>query len=351
MPYDNDLSHFGELIIEMLTCGTRNSEVVVAAQSDYWGKSRMRRRQIVKGAVTEIDVLGEDSSDNAAFVSYLNWANQNFEADHWAVMVVGHGGKINELSPDDHTKNHQTRTWMKVDQFTQAVRQFNQSVHGQVELLYFQNCNKATLEVIYEARDCARYTLASQLTLGAPNYYYEDWLKQLDSLANGREAAASIMDAERADMYHTLTLVDNQAVGGIPAKLSQLLQPILKSHLPTLKQLNISTFQYFDELHCDALSLFKRLSAFSEQGEDELIEFTDFLKTSVIVSHKTGGKLFGPPLPNAETEALCGLGLYFPETQQDVTRYSSLALYQEVDLVELYARLVEGQPYSPDLGS
>ena len=342
MPYDNDLSHFGESIIEMLTCGTQNTEVAVAIQSDYWGKSRMRRRQIIKGAVTEIEVLEEDSSDHAALVAYLEWAYQTFEAEHWAVIVVGHGGKINELSPDDHPKNHQTRTWMSVDQFAKAVSQFNQSTHGQVELLYFQNCNKATLEVIYEAKDCARYTLASQLTLGAPNYYYEDWLKRLGKLADGREAAATIMDTERADMYHTLTLVDNQAVEGIPEKLSQLLQVILKSHLPTFSQLNIATYPYFGELHCDALMLFKGLSEFSAQSE--FIEFADFLKTSVIVSHQTGGQLFGPPLPHSKTEALCGLGLYFPETQQDVSRYSSLALYQGVDLVGLYARLVEGQP-------
>lgn len=346
MPYDNDLSHFGEPIIEMLACGTQNTEVVVAVQSDYWGKSQMRRRQMIKGTVTEIKILEEDSSDNAALVVYLDWAHQTFEAEHWAVIVVGHGGKINELSPDDHPNHHQTRTWMSVDQFAKAVSQFNQSIHGQVELLYFQNCNKATLEVIYEARDCARYTLASQLTLGAPNYYYEDWLKHLDALADGREAAVTIMNTERADMYHTLTLVDNQAVEGIPEKLSKLLHPILKSRLPSLSQLNISTYPYFGELHCDALMLFKGLSEFSERSEDELIEFSDFLKTSVIVSHQTGGQLFGPPLPHSESEALCGLGLFFPETQQDVSRYSSLALYQSVDLVGLYTRLVEGQPNS-----
>ena len=344
MPYDNDLSHFGEPIIEMLISGTQNTDVAIVVQSDYWGKSRMHRRQIIKGTVTEIEVLEEDSSDHTALVAYLNWANQTFEAEHWAVIVVGHGGKINELSPDDHTHNRQTRTWMSVDQFTKAIRQFNQSTQGQVELLYFQNCNKATFEVIYEAKDCARYTLASQLTLGAPNYYYEDWLKKLDTLVDGREAALTIMDTERADMYHTLTLVDNQAVEGIPEQLSKLLQPILKGRLPSLSQLNISTYPYFGELHCDALMLLQRLSEFSEQSKDELVEFADFLKTSVIVSHKTGGQLFGPPLLHSEAEVLCGLGLYFPETQQDVARYSSLALYQGVNLVGLYTRLVEGQP-------
>ena len=35
--------------------------------------------------VNEIDIAGEDSSDVSAFRSYLNWANQTFEAQHWEI--------------------------------------------------------------------------------------------------------------------------------------------------------------------------------------------------------------------------------------------------------------------------
>ncbi|NEZ55047.1 clostripain-related cysteine peptidase, partial [Adonisia turfae] len=218
MPYDNNLSQFGEPIVEMLVRGTQQSTAAVAIQSDYWGAANMRRRQIIGGTVTEIDVSGEDSSNASALAAYLDWAYQTFEADHWAIIVVGHGGKINEISPDDHQVNNQPRTWMGVDQFTDVVANFNRAVDGRVELLFFQNCNKATLEVVYEARNSSRYTLASQLTLGAPNYYYEDLLNHLNPSTDGREAGLAIIDAERADMYHTLTLVDNQAVENIPEK-------------------------------------------------------------------------------------------------------------------------------------
>lgn len=98
MPYDNNLSRFGEPIIEMLTSGTQQSTAAVAIQSDYWGAANMRRRQIIGGTITETDVSGEDSSNVSALTDYLDWAYQTFEADHWAVIVVGHGGKINETS-------------------------------------------------------------------------------------------------------------------------------------------------------------------------------------------------------------------------------------------------------------
>ncbi|HEY9853884.1 MAG TPA: clostripain-related cysteine peptidase [Leptolyngbyaceae cyanobacterium] len=342
MPYDNDLVRCGEPIIEMLTRGSQNSEIAVVVQSDYWGDSKMRRRQIINGTITELDVLGEDSSDVYAFAAYLDWANQTFEAEHWAVIVVGHGGKINEVSPDDHSINLSTPTWMKVDQFADAINTFNQSVNQRVELLFFQNCNKATLEVVYETRNCAKYTLASQLTLGAPNYYYEEFLHRLKLLNDGSEAAKAIMDSERIDMFHTLTLVDNQALEGIPEKLSKLLKPILSHRLPAISKSNFLTYHYFGEQHCDLLVLLDYLCKVSNQ-ENEFSEFANFLSSSVINFYKTGGKLYRfRPHNNADSEKLCGLSLYFPETKRDISRYSSLALYQKVDLVSLYKEIITG---------
>lgn len=342
MPYDNDLVRFGEPIIEMLTRGTQNSEIAVIVQSDYWNASKMRRRQIINGKVTELDIDGKDSSDIAAFSAYLDWANETFVAKRWAVIIVGHGGKINEVSPDDHSTTNRLRTWMRVDQLANVVSRFNHSTDGRVELLFFQNCNKATLEVIYESRSCARYTLASQLALGAPNYYYEGFIQRLQEISlDGREAAIAIMDSERADMYHTLTLVNNQAVRSIPDKLSRLLQLIIKRRLPANIQAVLEFYRYADEQHCDVLMLFDYLSKNSEQAKNEFTDFADFIRSSVITSYKVGGTLYRRSSPNDDhLDKLCGLSLFFPQYEKEIYRYSSLSLYQFVDLVGLYKHIV-----------
>ncbi|GGA17509.1 clostripain-related cysteine peptidase [Okeania sp. KiyG1] len=342
MPYDNDLVRFGEPIIKMLTRGTQNSEVAVVVQSDYWGDKKMRRRLLVKGTTKEINIQGEDSSDVSAFSAYLDWAKENFEAKNWAIIIVGHGGRINEVSPDDHRATNQTRTWMRVDQLTNVLSNFNQGVNGRVELLFWQNCNKATLEVMYQARNCAKYTLASQLLLGAPNYYYEGFLNRLqEPSVGGREAAIAIMDSERADMYHTLTLVDNEEVKLIPEKLSRLLRLILNNNLLSVRQSELSTFRYFGEQCCDALVFLGYLSSLNKKGYLEFTEFANFLRHRVITFHKIGGEFYGTSRHNnTKLEGLCGLSLYLPETQKDTSRYSSLALYQKVDLVNLYRRIV-----------
>ncbi|BAY25641.1 hypothetical protein NIES2100_54470 [Calothrix sp. NIES-2100] len=349
MPYDNDLVDFGEPIIEMLKTGTKNSAAVVVVQSDYFGDQKMRRRSIIKGVTEEIAIpaahfvnAGEDSSDISAFVAYLDWAYQNFDAKHWAVIVVGHAGKVNEVSPDDHGSSNPTRTWIRVDQFANAVSRFNQATKGRVELLFFQNCNKATLEVVYETRNCARYTLASQLRLGAPNYYYEGFLERLNKPSlGGYEAAIAIIESERADMYHTLTLVDNQAVKHIPAKLSRLIQILLTNDSQAIDLSKLSTIRYFGEQCCDVLTLFEYLSKNINQASNAFTEFADFLKSSVIVHYQTGGQLYSRRrLKNKAAEKLCGLSLYLPENRQAISQYSSLALYQGVDLVGLYKEIL-----------
>ncbi|MEM8638905.1 MAG: clostripain-related cysteine peptidase [Cyanobacteria bacterium P01_G01_bin.54] len=340
MPYDNNLVDAGEQIINLLARGTQGTEVAVAVQSDYWGDTTMRRRQLFNGTIQEIEVTGEDSSDVNALFEYLNWAYQHWDAQHWAVIVVGHGGKINEVSPDDHRSTHQARTWMGVDQFSKAVSRFNKLTDNRVELLFLQNCNKATLEVIYEARNCARYTLASQLRLGAPNYYYGGFLNRLnDPSVAGQEAAIAIMESEHPSMFHALTLVDNQSTQLIPQKLSEVLAEIANIELSQSKPSDLKAYHYAGETQCDVLAFLNYFVQENRHVQKLVAAFADFLKSSVITHYQTGGNLLGSS-GSSDPEQLCGLGLYLPHSPAAISRYQSMALAQEVDLGSLYRKIL-----------
>ncbi len=338
MPYDNDLMRFGEPIIRMLAEGTRKSDAIVAVQSDYYGDPRMRRRTLINGTIQELDVAGNDSSDSLALTEYLDWAFQTFDAEHWAVIIVGHGGRINEVSPDDRTSSQKFRTWMRVDRFASEVSRLNQLTNGKVELLFFQNCNKATLEVFYEARHCARYTLASQLLLGTPNYYYEGFLERLkEPSVRGREAAIAIMQSERTDMYYTLTLVDNQAVAQIPEWLSPIVERLSYQNFAEFDRSNLPIVDYADEQYCDLLAF---LNSFFNDGDREIEGFADFLKTSVIIEYAARDNFLEPHYFSYENlDDFCGIGLYLPQLKEAISRYDSMALYQDIDWVSLYNKI------------
>jgi Clostripain family len=319
MPYDNNLSYFGESIVKRLTLGTKGSEAVAIVQSDYLGDAKMRRRQIVNGTIDEIAIEGEDSSDVAALSNYLNWADRTFEAEHWVVVICGHGGRLNEISPDDHNRTRQ-RTWMRIKSFTDAVTNFNLATGGRVELLFFQNCHKATIEVVYQARNCARYTLASQLLLGAPNYYYQGFLTALDRLSDGKAAALAIIESERLDMYHTLTVLDNHAISQIPARIAPFIRSIHTNSPPPLVDLStLPTYTYSSDRYCDLVVLLRHLSRSNRQIHARSVEFVDFLTSSAIVHHQTGGTFYKTHhFDNAILSDLSGLSLCLPKTVVEI---------------------------------
>jgi hypothetical protein len=326
MPYDNNLSHFGESIVKRLTLGSKKSKAVAVVQSDYLGDLKMRRRQILNGMIDEIAIEGEDSSDVAALSNYLDWANRTFKAEHWVVIICGHGGRLNEISPDDHNHTRQ-RTWMRIGSFTDAVTNFNLATGGRVELLFFQNCHKATLEVVYQARNCARYTLASQLLLGAPNYYYQGFLTAVDRLSDGKAAALAIIESERLDMYHTLTVVDNHAIAQIPARIAPLIRSIHTNSSPPFIDLStLPTYTYSSDRYCDLVILLQHLSRSNHQIHDQFSEFVIFLTSSAIVHHQTGGTFYkNHHFDNAILSDLSGLGI-LPSRQKNIDNTSTLLL-------------------------
>jgi hypothetical protein len=336
MPYDNDLSRFGEPIIEMLKQSVQSPDVEVIVQSDYWGDRTMRRHQIFAGEIEETPLIEEDSSNASNLSDYLDWAYQTFDADRWAIIIVGHGGKIDEISPDDHQAIDGQRTWMKIDKFASSVNEFNKKTGDRVEFLFFQNCTKATLEVVYETRNCARYTLASQFILGAPNYYYHEFFSHLQSsILDGRDAAIAVMNAEQPHMYGTLTLIDNLAVDLIPDRLSKLLKVIFEDNQSNIDLSEVITYRYASEQQCDLLSLIEAIIAQVNYGDRAFAEFNDFFNRSVILAHRTDGELYS----NLNLDKLCGLGLYLPESEGEISRYRSLALSRAVDFDRLYRRI------------
>ncbi len=142
-------------------------------------------------------------------------------------------------------------------------------------------------------------------------------------------------------MYHTLTLVDNQAVKQIPEKLSRLLQQILSASFPKIRQSELSTYHYADEQHCDLLILLNYFFRVKKQNQSEFDEFSNFVRSSVIASYRAGGEFYGPQsFRDPWMEKLCGLSLYLPETEPATSCYSSLALYQNVDLVKFYKTIL-----------
>jgi hypothetical protein len=126
---------------------------------------------------------------------------------------------------------------MNLQKINQVILNFNRSVKGNLELLFFQDCNKGNIEVHHTCQNTAKYTLSSQLQLGVPNYYYEQLLSHLsdDPDIDGSQLAKKIMDYEPPDMYHSLTLTNNHYFRYFAEKVNVVIDSILQADIAPVK--------------------------------------------------------------------------------------------------------------------
>lgn len=343
MPYDNDLSRFGAPILEMLKRGVRSKNLLVAVEADFADAESMSRTVITQGKVRHQILDTADSASERNFAEYLNWAQANFSASKWAVIFLGHGGRLDEISPDYETLlgDEARHRWMNIETLSEILTEFNQKIGDRLELVFFQNCNKGTIEAHYTFRETAKYTLSSQLLLGAPNYYYESLLQFVgqNPEIDGGQFAAKIMEFEGSDMYHSYTATDNKTIQALPTKLNPLIDAILSSQISNFSIDSLKTYRYMGDRFADSLEFFGALVQQANAGSLELEQFSQFLKDSMIYKVQAGGELLAPKLRKTY-ENLSGLGLLLPEDQAKLDQYRYLKVFSDLKLTELFDRVL-----------
>ena len=358
MPYDNNLSRFGQPIIQMLSKGVKNDKVLVVVQSDFSGASQVSRSIISQGKVDTKYLETADSSSAEVLSEYLTWAQSQFQARRWAIVFLGHGGTLMEISPDEHPTSPSISEirWMNLQKINQVIFNFNRSVKGNLELLFFQNCNKGNIEVHHTFQNTAKYTLSSQLQLGVPNYYYEQVLSHLntDPDIDGSQLAKKIMDYEQPDMYHSLTLTNNHYFRYLPEKVNVVIDAILQADIAPVKvfissilssEVNFSNnntvvvYRNFGDTFVDFAHFLQKLTQLSGASPSACNDLLLFLKNFLIQRVQQHGELLDSRIRH-KYKNLSGLGLFLPRNRQKLEKYLYLSVYSDLKLVELFEAVV-----------
>ncbi len=222
-----------------------------------------------------------------------------------------------------------------MQKLSNVIANFNNEVDNRVELFFFQNCNKGTIEANYTFRDTAKYTLSSQLELGAPNYYYEPLLKFLgrNPEINGRQLASKIMEFEPRDMYQSYTAVNNRAVYNLPTKINPLIESILLSNIKVIKTSEMTTYNYMGDRFVDVVSFFQTITKQLGAVQQKYNEFIDFLNNSMVYKGQNSGTMLDL---STEYQNLSGLGMFFPKSRQELEKYHYLQVFSDLKLVKLF---------------
>jgi hypothetical protein len=332
MPYDNNLWRHEASICDMLVRGIQSADVLAVVVSDLLDEEMLRRRLITKGHIAHQEILAvADSSSAEIYADNLEWLGAHYHAQKWVIVFLGHGGRLDEISPDyhPHPRSRSTIQWMNIEEIARVLENFSRKT-GRIELLFLQNCCKATLEALYTFRRAARYTLASQTKIGAPNYYYEGFFQSLGQNPNGSgmEIGERLVSFEREDMYNSFALVDNTALCELSAHLDPLINAILSRETPAHLTSDVTGYEHMNEYLVDLLALFRSVVSQTGADQKQLDFFEDFVSRNLILRHMVS--------PDADKKDLSGISVYFPSFPEKLDQYRHLGIYSDTRLAELF---------------
>jgi hypothetical protein len=191
---DNNLYRYGDLnFAEMERVGS-SSQVNIVVQFDPEPDNMPTKRYYVtknpnsvpgKPTSPVVQTMGETDMGSAkTLAEFLVWGAKNYPAKKYAVVVWNHGAGWEGISYDDNPHNHMTtpelRTGLEVlNRFIAAQRGQQQSRASLVDLINFDACLMAAIEVGYELRNHAKVLVGSQFLEPAEGENYTTLLGPL----------------------------------------------------------------------------------------------------------------------------------------------------------------------------
>ncbi|MCA8925740.1 MAG: hypothetical protein KDD82_28280 [Planctomycetes bacterium] len=342
MAYDNNLERCGPPIVDMLAKGITSEKLAIVVSADYADTKGMRRYLLTKGERKVLELEEEGSAEEETLAAELDWVRQSYPAKKYAVVFLNHGGGLGQMSLDERPGKQGGQTWLYPPEVARVVTAWREQVkaaEGEVELVFYQQCGKGSLENYHCMRTAARYVMGSQTVVGAPNYYYSAAIEHLceHPEADGLELAKQITQHETANMFTTYTTLDSAQLDELPAQLDAVLAPLLALEALKLPRLGSKELPpCFDfgkrELFFDGMALFRALYAANELDPAPLAALEDYHRR-LIPSHRVS--------PQQQTRAgtWCGYSVFFPLHPRVLEQYEDYPIYADTQLDEFFAEV------------
>ena len=333
LSYDNNLAPAMPIILKAIRSGV-TANAIAAVQVDMPGPGGMQRAALIGGEESKvIKLASDDSSDEGQAVAYLDWFVKTYPCKHYAFVFLDHGGDLDEMCADLNPDT-EGKIFMSGRVLGEKLRIFKATIKtGHVDLLFFQQCGRGSLENLYSFRGIADYVLISPVNVGAPNSYYtplHQWLSTHKD-ATGKDVAAKIA-AEDTD-YSVYTCIDSAKLDDLPTKLDLALKPILAGNSLKLPTRTPAVYSHSDtnESTLDVKAYLEQLAK-ENDGAKEVAAFQKWIDEELIVKRYI-------QKDHAELEKThCGLSLFVPANASEAVKYKALELYKKSTLSELWKR-------------
>ncbi|MBS2034907.1 hypothetical protein JST97_07960 [bacterium] len=147
-------------------------------------------------------------SDPKTLSDFISWGIKTFPAEHYMLVIADHGKGWEGLIQDDSHKG-----WMSVPQLRQALDTAQKATGQKLDVLGFDACQMASVEVASEIKDYARFMIASQALEGREGWPYSHILGQ-GQLADIHQAHLFKSDVEARQVVDLVvqSAAENQSV-------------------------------------------------------------------------------------------------------------------------------------------
>jgi len=226
-PGDRKPSSIQEMLIEK-TSGHKKLETV--------GRYLVRKDHTESDRITspKLEDLGKaDMGDPKVLSDFLEWGIRKYPAERYAVIFFDHGAGFPGSMSDENTHNMIDTTEMK-----EVMQKAAEAAGQKIDLVNFDACLMAQVEVAHSLKESARFMVASEETERGSAQPLAKVLKDLQE--GSQEQAMSAEDLARLFVYEsfkqnaaetfttTLSAVDLQKIDGVVKSADKLAKAIME---------------------------------------------------------------------------------------------------------------------------
>lgn len=302
-------------------------DVNVVSQTDHAPQGRGGLRS---GPGFQEELGSTNMADSDRLAEFVQWGMENYPAEHYVLVVAGHGdGPYGFCRDDSHD------AWMTPQQLQNGLEKARASTGQKLDVLAFDACLMGNLETLHQLKDEARFLVGSEEIADAAGWDYNQALKPQ---ASARDFATNLvsMASQRNHIYPTLAAYDAEAIPRLTASVGDLGQALVESSLSDdqLTSARRSTRHYRQ---------FNDLGDFAQKLMEVAGEDSDLGRAAVSVQRALGQAVIAE---EHRSDYAGSRGVNIELEQRQGEAYSELAFARETNWEAAQSRL-QGNPPSP----
>ncbi|MCD4786017.1 MAG: hypothetical protein K8T10_19525 [Candidatus Eremiobacteraeota bacterium] len=211
------------------------------AQMAYRSEDGKAERILLKkpgwlGFKKNSEVLADLGKTNMAhpqtLKDFISWGMKKFPANHYAVIMSGHGYGFVGSMPDEVADDIMLTTELK-----SALDTATKETGEKIDILGFDSCLMANAETAYATKDSADFLVGSEEVLISGNWDYSEFGGKMKEEANGDgltvfEALEAMVKSQQNYKLLTSSIIDCRDMPGFARRLKKFSEKLLNTETP-----------------------------------------------------------------------------------------------------------------------